>query len=51
MNIERLDHMVLTVKSIDKAVWFYTEILGMECITFGENRKALCSPPKKPLLF
>ena len=41
MRIERFDHIVLTVKDIDKTVRFYTEVLGMKMITFGENRKAL----------
>ncbi len=37
--IDRLDHLVLTVASIDATVAFYTA-LGMELITFGD-RKAL----------
>lgn len=36
-----LDHLVLTVNSIAKSIEFYTTILGMEEITFGEGRKAL----------
>jgi catechol 2,3-dioxygenase-like lactoylglutathione lyase family enzyme len=38
--IDHLDHLVLTVASIDATVAFYTSSLGMELITFG-NRKAL----------
>jgi catechol 2,3-dioxygenase-like lactoylglutathione lyase family enzyme len=38
--IDRLDHLVLTVADIDKTVAFYTSVLGMELVTFGE-RKAL----------
>ena len=38
--IDRLDHLVLTVASIDATVAFYTSALGMELITFGD-RKAL----------
>ncbi len=41
MKIERLDHLVLTVTNIEKTCKFYQQILGMEVITFGENRKAL----------
>ncbi|WP_185285959.1 VOC family protein [Chryseobacterium indologenes] len=41
MKIKNLDHLVLTVASIDKTVEFYTQILGFEVITFGDNRKAL----------
>jgi len=38
--IDRLDHLVLTVASIEATVAFYTSALGMELITFGD-RKAL----------
>lgn len=41
IQIERLDHVVLTVRSMDAALDFYTRVLGMEAITFGEGRKAL----------
>jgi catechol 2,3-dioxygenase-like lactoylglutathione lyase family enzyme len=41
MNVNRLDHLVLTVASIDVTVDFYTRILGMEAITFGTRRTAL----------
>jgi catechol 2,3-dioxygenase-like lactoylglutathione lyase family enzyme len=41
MKIERLDHLVLTVKSIEKTCKFYSTVLGMEIINFVENRKAL----------
>ena len=34
MNIESLDHFVLTVENIETTVKFYTTILGMEEITF-----------------
>jgi len=38
--LDQLDHVVLTVTNIDATVDFYTEILGMEQITF-EGRKSL----------
>lgn len=41
INIARIDHLVLTVKNIDATIRFYTEILGMDVVTFGDNRKAL----------
>lgn len=41
MEIENLDHIVLTVADIKTTVEFYTTILGFEAITFGEDRKAL----------
>ena len=41
MNIKNLDHLVLTVSSIEATVKFYTEVLNMEVINFGEGRIAL----------
>ena len=39
--INRLDHLVLTVRSIDDTVAFYCGVLGMEKQTFGAGRTAL----------
>jgi catechol 2,3-dioxygenase-like lactoylglutathione lyase family enzyme len=33
--------LVLTVKNIEKTCEFYSTVLGMEIISFGEDRKAL----------
>jgi len=41
MKISNIDHLVLTVADIDKTIDFYTNILGFEVVTFGNNRKAL----------
>ncbi|MCM3629070.1 VOC family protein [Paenibacillus glycanilyticus] len=41
LKIEALDHLVLTVASIEKTVAFYEKVLNMEVIVFGDNRKAL----------
>ncbi|MGX1434473.1 MULTISPECIES: VOC family protein [Mammaliicoccus] len=41
MKIEGIDHIVLTVSNIEATLDFYSNILGMEIIEFGENRKAL----------
>src|SRR5262245_2303757 len=41
MQIERLDHLVLTVANIPRTCEFYTRVLGMEVVTFGEGRTAL----------
>ena len=41
MNISHLDHLVLTVADIEKTADFYTRVLGMQLVTFGEGRKAL----------
>ncbi len=40
MRIASLDHLVLTVASIDATVAFY-EHLGMRAETFGDGRRAL----------
>jgi len=39
--IDRLDHLVLTVRDLATTIDFYTRVLGMELVTFGGNRKAL----------
>jgi catechol 2,3-dioxygenase-like lactoylglutathione lyase family enzyme len=41
MKIERLDHFVLTVKNLQTTVDFYTQVMGMKAIQFGEGRWAL----------
>jgi len=39
--IDRIDHIVLTVRNIEATIDFYTNLLGMKVITFGNGRKAL----------
>ncbi len=41
IRIDHLDHLVLTVASIEESCDFYTRVLGMSVETFGEGRKAL----------
>jgi len=41
MRIDHLDHLVLTVADPEVTVDFYTRVLGMRAVTFGEGRKAL----------
>jgi catechol 2,3-dioxygenase-like lactoylglutathione lyase family enzyme len=41
MHIDRLDHLVLTVKDIAKTCDFYERALGMQVITFDQGRIAL----------
>ena len=41
MKIDKLDHLVLTVKNIEITAAFYAQVLGMEIITFSGERKAL----------
>ena len=43
MKIDRIDHIVLTVKDIEKTCEFYSRLLGMDVVTFGQNRLALGS--------
>ncbi len=39
--ITRIDHVVLTVRDIERAVAFYTRVLAMEAQTFAGGRRAL----------
>jgi catechol 2,3-dioxygenase-like lactoylglutathione lyase family enzyme len=41
MQIDRLDHLVLTVADIDTTIDFYTRVLGLRAETFGGGRRAL----------
>ena len=41
LQIDRLDHLVLTVADIEITCEFYSQALGMQVITFGKNRKVL----------
>ncbi|MEO9825811.1 MAG: VOC family protein [Paracoccaceae bacterium] len=39
--IERIDHIVLTVRDIERSVAFYARVLRMEAVTFAGGRRAL----------
>ncbi len=39
--ISHIDHLVLTVNDIERAVEFYSSVLNMEAITFGAGRRAV----------
>ncbi len=41
MKLLGLDHIVITVESIETTIRFYRDILGFEEVTFGGGRKAL----------
>lgn len=45
--IVRLDHFVLTVASIERTCAFYQRVLGMNCVSFGQGRKALAFGQQK----
>ncbi len=41
MQVDRIDHLVLTVQNIEATCDFYMRVLGMQVVTFGNDRKAL----------
>jgi len=41
VKIDRLDHLVLTVRNVETTCAFYSNVLGMEVVTFENGRKAL----------
>ncbi len=41
MNIDYIDHLVLTVQNIEATCEFYRHVLGMRVTTFGTGRVAL----------
>jgi catechol 2,3-dioxygenase-like lactoylglutathione lyase family enzyme len=47
MKIDSIDHVVFTVKDINAACEFYSKVLGMEVVTFGQGRKALAFGSQK----
>ena len=47
MKIDALDHLVLTVADIEATCAFYTKVLGMQEVSFGQGRKALAFGAQK----
>jgi catechol 2,3-dioxygenase-like lactoylglutathione lyase family enzyme len=47
LKVDRLDHLVLTVKDMDAVCKFYSEVLGMEPFIFSDNRKGLAFGAQK----
>ena len=41
MRITGIDHLVLTVSSIEATIDFYSRVLGLDVVTFGTGRTAL----------
>ncbi|MBN9689448.1 MAG: VOC family protein [Verrucomicrobia bacterium] len=41
MTIDRLDHLVLTVRDVEATCAFYARVLHLEPVTFGGRRRAL----------
>jgi catechol 2,3-dioxygenase-like lactoylglutathione lyase family enzyme len=47
MRIERLDHLVLTVRDIPSTIAFYRDVLGMAPVHFGDDRWAVAFGEQK----
>lgn len=48
VKIDRIDHIVLTVRDIDATCDFYSRVLGMTVVTFGaQKRRALAFGAQK----
>lgn len=47
MQLDSLDHLVLTVRDIDKTLAFYTRAFGMRAVDFAGGRKALAFGAQK----
>ncbi len=47
MQIDSLDHLVLTVADVEASCAFYQHVLGMQVVTFGAGRKALAFGAQK----
>ncbi|MEV7793516.1 VOC family protein [Streptomyces sp. NPDC087512] len=41
LRVSALDHLVLTVADEERTIAFYSRVLGMEPVTFGDGRRAL----------
>jgi len=41
MKIDRMDHVVLTVRDLDRTCEFYRSVLGFEVVTFAGDRRGL----------
>ena len=41
MQIDRIDHIVITAFDVERTIDFYTRVMGMQAVTFGGGRRAL----------
>ena len=41
MQIDRIDHIVITAFDLERTIDFYTRVMGMEPITFAGGRRGL----------
>jgi len=47
LQVKHLDHLVMTVHDIEATCDFYSRVLGMKVVTFGDSRKALAFGDQK----
>lgn len=47
MQIDRLDHFVLTVADVETSIAFYQKVLGMQPVSFAGGRRALAFGSQK----
>ncbi len=47
MNVDRIDHVVLTCGDVERTISFYERALGMRPVTFGGGRRALAFGDQK----
>jgi catechol 2,3-dioxygenase-like lactoylglutathione lyase family enzyme len=41
VKVRAIDHVVLTVRDVERTLSFYQQALGMRAVSFGEGRRAL----------
>jgi catechol 2,3-dioxygenase-like lactoylglutathione lyase family enzyme len=47
MNVRAIDHVVLTVRDVERTLSFYERALGMRAVSFGDGRRALAFGEQK----
>jgi catechol 2,3-dioxygenase-like lactoylglutathione lyase family enzyme len=47
VKIRAIDHVVLTVRDVERTLSFYERALGMRSVSFGEGRRALAFGDQK----
>lgn len=47
MKIRAIDHVVLTVRDVERTLSFYEKALGMQPVSFGDGRRALAFGEQK----
>jgi catechol 2,3-dioxygenase-like lactoylglutathione lyase family enzyme len=47
MRVRAIDHVVLTVRDVERTLSFYERALGMTPVSFGEGRRALAFGDQK----